>query len=169
MFEIFSQVQTALHRPEGGLGIGLALVKGIAELRGGNVEVSSEGLGRGSRFTIVLPQAPVANASSHAAPRATSAAGARRVLVADDDLDGARMLGMVLDLDGHEVRVLRDGRAAIEAAHEFRLHTVLIDVGMPRLNGHEVARALRRAAWAAETTLVALAGMGREIDRRLAL
>ena len=171
VFEMFSQVTAALDRSEGGLGIGLALVRGLVELHGGRVEARSEGLGRGSEFVVVLPLPP----AMPAAPDTTAGAGVaarpatRRVLVADDNQDAAESLRLLLELAGHEVRVAHDGPGALEAAAEFRPDAVLLDIGMPGLNGYEVAARLRAFDWGAAPVLVAITGWGQEHDRRLAL
>jgi PAS domain S-box-containing protein len=171
VFEMFSQVTTALDRSEGGLGIGLALVRGLVELHGGRVEARSDGPGRGSEFVVVLPRpavladAPGAAASSGPKP----ARRGRRVLVADDNRDAAESLRLLLGLAGHEVRVAHDGPDALAAAAEFRPDTVLLDIGMPGLNGYEVAARLRALEWGRALVLVAITGWGQEQDKRLAL
>jgi PAS domain S-box-containing protein len=168
IFEMFYQVEGAGARSEGGLGIGLALVNGLVQLHGGTVEAKSEGLGRGSEFMVNLP------AASDAAPRFVTDAVApapigRRILVADDNQDAADSLAMILELGGHDVRVAHDGRAALSVAQTFRPDTVLLDIGMPHLNGYEVAQALRQEPWGSEMRLIALTGWGQESDRQRAI
>ena len=169
IFAMFSQVEGATARSEGGLGIGLALVNGLVELHGGTVEAKSDGAGHGSEFTVRLP---IVSSESTAVltPDPTAAAGiGRRILVADDNQDAADSLAMVLEMSGHDVRVARDGRAALSLAQTFRPDTALLDIGMPQLNGYEVAQALRREPWGASITLIALTGWGQESDRQKAL
>ena len=169
IFAMFSQVESAAARSEGGLGIGLALVNGLVELHGGTVEAKSEGIGHGSEFTVRLP---IVSCDSVAAPMpdttATPGIG-RRILVADDNHDAADSLAMILEMGGHDVRVARDGRAALSLAQTFRPDTALLDIGMPELNGYEVAQALRQEAWGASITLIALTGWGQESDRQKAI
>ena len=173
IFEMFSQVKTALDRSEGGLGIGLALVKGLAELHGGSVEAHSPGLGRGSTFSVHLP---LAECVSSSAPGSTSIAqvelaeaSQRRVLVADDNRDAALTLRALLELDGHEVHVAHDGQSALEIAERLQPQIAILDIGMPKLNGYEIARRIRSAAWGPGMRLVALTGWGQEGDRQRAL
>jgi PAS domain S-box-containing protein len=169
IFAMFSQVEGAAAHSEGGLGIGLALVKGLTELHGGTVEAISEGLGRGSEFILTLPMvAGNAVDTPMAAAQGFTPIG-RRVLVADDNQDAAESLSMILEMAGHEVRVVHDGLAALSAAQSFRPDTVLLDIGMPQMNGYEVARALRREPWGTGITLVALTGWGQERDRQKAM
>ena len=171
IFEMFSQVKSALDRSEGGLGIGLALVKGLAELHGGSVEAHSPGLGRGSTFSVHLP---LAQSAPHA-PRSTSPTEnelaevlRRRVLVADDNRDAATTLQALLELDGHEVHIAHDGQAALEIAERLQPQIAILDIGMPKLNGYEIARRIRSAAWGPGMRLVALTGWGQEGDRQRA-
>jgi CheY-like chemotaxis protein len=166
VFEMFSQLDSAHRRAEGGLGIGLALVKGLVELHGGQVAVKSEGSGRGSTFSVTLPLRagacalePVLRASEG------QGAGKLRVLVADDSRDSADVLANLLELFGHEVRVAYDGRAAVTAAQAFRPDVALLDIGMPELNGYQVATRIRREAWGSNVVLVALTGWGGEHDK----
>jgi CheY-like chemotaxis protein len=154
----------------GGLGIGLALVKGLAELHGGSAQARSAGLGQGSEFFVRLPLgAPppaVSNSASEAPP---PPAVSRRILIADDNQDAAESLALLLELGGHTVRTAHRGRAALSLAQTFRPDAVLLDIGMPDLSGYEVAQTLRREPWAHRTHLIALTGLGQEADRRRAL
>ncbi len=172
IFEMFSQVKSALDRSEGGLGIGLAVVKGLAELHGGSVEARSQGLGRGSTFSVHLP---LAQRAPSPAPRGASPAEARiaevpqrRLLVADDNKDAATTLQALLELDGHEVHVAHDGQSALEIAQRLQPQIAILDIGMPRLNGYEIARKIRSADWGPDMRLIALTGCGQEGDRQRA-
>ncbi|WPB57847.1 ATP-binding protein [Xylophilus sp. GOD-11R] len=172
IFAMFSQVEPALERSEGGLGIGLALVKGIVELHGGTVQASSAGLGRGSEFVLRIPglhagTPPVAQE----APSAAAGHAPLRVALADDNVDGAETLQALLELDGYEVRIAHDGLAALELVLEYRPDVVFLDIGMPGLNGYEVAQQLRGEQMPGETppVLVALTGWGGADDKRRAL
>jgi signal transduction histidine kinase len=170
IFEMFSQVDSVAGRSEGGLGIGLALVKGIVGLHGGSVAARSAGLGCGSEFIVRLPRAGRLPAAAHAAPETGQQnATRRRILVADDNRDAAESLAMLLELAGHEVRVAHLGRAALSVAQVFRPDTALLDIGMPDMSGYDVAQTLRREPWAASIRLIALTGWGQESDRRRAL
>ena len=170
MFEMFSQGQEAGGRGEGGLGIGLALVKGLVELHGGTVAAFSEGPGRGSEFVVTL-SCPARHAGEtdrgETAARARASVGCR-ILVADDNQDAARMLAMLLRLSGHEVRTAYGGEAALALASTFKPDIALLDIGMPDLDGYEVARALRRSPWGRGVRLVAVTGWGQEEDKRRA-
>ena len=143
-------------------------MKGPLDLHGGTIEARSDGPGHGSEFTVRLPlnDPPSLKPAELGGPPAATAA--QRVMVADDNRDSADSLAMLLELAGHEVRVARGGRVALSLAQTFRPDVAIIDIGMPDLNGYEVARQLRREPWAARISLVALTGWGRDDDRRQA-
>jgi PAS domain S-box-containing protein len=166
IFDPFVQVDASLERSQGGLGIGLTLVRSLVELHGGTVEAHSDGLGHGSELVVRLPLASRAGASDPAGRLAEETAdGGRKVLLADDNRDSAESLALLLGLYGHEVRVAYDGIAAVEVARAFRPEVALLDIGMPGLNGYEVARKLRQEAGDRPLTLVALTGWGQDGDR----
>jgi PAS domain S-box-containing protein len=173
LFTMFSQVNSAVDRAEGGLGIGLALVKGLVALHGGRVEVKSDGLGRGSEFIIHLPHKVIA--PSTLAPEAPNNGAANasevrrgRVLVTDDNRDAAESLALVLRFAGYEVFIAFSGAEALEIASRERPNAALIDIGMPGMSGHEVARRMRLEAWGKNAVLVALTGWGQEQDKQAA-
>ncbi len=168
IFEMFSQIEAIEVRAEGGLGVGLALVKGLADLHGGSVEARSAGAGQGSEFVVRLPIAALGSAGSVAADKVAADTTRRRVLLADDNRDAADSLAVLLELAGHEVRVAYLGRDALTLAQEFRPDTAVLDIGMPDLNGYEVAAALRRESWGRDLRLIALTGWGQDSDRRRA-
>lgn len=168
---MFSQVDGASVRADGGLGVGLALVKGLIELHGGVVEVRSAGLGRGSEFTARLPLPALESltvGASGTSPSTREITG-RRILVADDNKDAADALAMILEIGGHEVRVAHNGRVALSLAQTFRPDVALLDIGMPDISGYEVARALRHEQWGKEIYLVALTGWGQQGARQQSL
>jgi len=169
IFDMFSQVEGVLGRSDGGLGIGLALVKGLTELHGGTVEVRSAGLGCGSEFTVRLPLAALHPVTPLRPADAAPPAAHSRILIADDNRDAAESLSMLLELSGHDVRVAHLGQAALSLAQAFRPDVALIDIGMPDLSGYEVAQALRREHWGEHMQLIALTGWGQEKDRQQAL
>jgi len=167
LFTMFAQGEDRDHRGEGGLGIGLALVKGLVELHAGSIEVESEGVRKGSTFVLRLPLPPQeSGAPLDAASKDEAQSAGRRVLVVDDNRDAADSLGMLLLVSGHDVRVAHGGRAALSLAEEFRPEVVLLDIGMPDLDGYAVARQMRAELWGADVCLVALTGWGQEEDRR---
>ena len=171
VFEMFSQVKGSLDRAEGGLGIGLALVKGLVELHDGTVEATSGGLGTGAEFTVRLPlpvQDAVSDQGVDSATHEATPRRAARILVADDNRDAAASLATLLSLDGHEITVANDGRLALTVAEEFRPHVALLDIGMPMLNGYEVAQQIRAAPWGKSMMLVAVTGWGQTEDKRRA-
>jgi CheY-like chemotaxis protein len=168
IFEMFAQVSRTMETGGGGLGIGLTLVKSLVEMHGGTIEVSSAGANRGSQFTVLLPAELLVHGSSqpaHAAPVEFGTAK-RRVLVVDDNRDAAETLGAMVGLLGHEVKIAFDGAEALRAAELWLPDAILMDIGMPRLNGYEAARQIRAAGWGREMLLIATTGWGQEDDRR---
>jgi PAS domain S-box-containing protein len=166
LFELFSQVDTSLERTRAGLGIGLTLVKSLVEMHGGAVTVHSEGPGRGTEFSVRLPIRAAETATAQPLLTPAPPAARRRVLIVDDSEDGAESLAMLLALDGHETHMVHDGLDALDAAERLRPDTVLLDIGLPRLNGYEVCRRLRQTPWGREMLLVALTGWGQHADRQ---
>jgi len=169
LFEMFFQAEASMERSQGGLGIGLSLVRSVAELHGGAVEGRSAGLGKGSEFILRVPAlAASANSASSNPVSAGGAApsSARRVLVVDDNQDGAESLAMFLQIGGHEVHTAYDGEEAVAAAETFRPEVVLLDIGMPKLNGYEACRRIRSSAWGRDMVLIAQTGWGQEEDKR---
>ncbi|MET0280357.1 MAG: PAS domain S-box protein [Steroidobacteraceae bacterium] len=175
LFGMFAQVESARARSGGGLGIGLALAKSLTELHGGRIEARSEGLGRGSEFIVSIPVVkpePVPVAADPVAPAAPvdpPAAGARRVLIADDNEDAALTLALLLEISGHQVAVAHDGAQALQKFDEVRPEVVVLDIGMPGMDGYEVARRLRSRPDADAVTLIALTGWGQHTDKANAL
>ena len=170
IFEMFSQVKGSLDRAEGGLGIGLALVKGLVELHEGTVEASSAGLGQGAEFVVRLPlhRQPDVAAATSAGTTARIVSQPMRILVADDNRDAAASLATLLALEGHETSIAHDGDDALSMAESFRPTIALLDIGMPKLNGYEVAQRIRAAPWGATMMLVAVTGWGQSEDKRRA-
>ena len=173
VFDLFNQADRSLDRSQGGLGIGLTLVRRLVELHGGSVEAHSAGPGKGSEFVIYLPVATGAESKSDMA-EPTAAVGVTsvrrcRILVVDDNVDSAESMASLLKLDGHDVRVAHDGLAAVESALAFRPQVVLLDIGLPVLDGYEVARRLRRLDETKDTFLIAVTGYGKTEDRVRAL
>jgi signal transduction histidine kinase/ActR/RegA family two-component response regulator len=166
VFDLFTQVDNTLDRAQGGLGIGLTLVKSLVEQHGGQVEVASEGVGLGSEFVVRLPVLSDAPGSAPADKDDSGPAPARRVLVVDDNRDSAESLATLLQLGGHEVATAHNGPRALEVATEFRPEVVLLDIGLPGMSGYEVARALRDRAELRGTLVVAMTGYGQDADRQ---
>jgi PAS domain S-box-containing protein len=169
IFEMFTQVSGSGVHSQGGLGIGLTLVRRLVELHGGSVMARSDGIGKGTEFVVTLPLAGVDVASEErpAAPGAERDAHPKRILVVDDNRDAADSLCMLLKSRGHEVRVAYDGLEAVGAAVAFGPEVALLDIGLPKLSGYEAARRIREAG-GAETLLIAVTGWGQEEDRRRA-
>ena len=170
MFEMFSRGQRDSGRAQGGLGIGLALSRRLAEMHGGTLDGHSEGAGKGSEFVLRLPLAPAQEAAREVSEKPEDVAGLTGIaaLVVDDNHDAGDSLAQVLSMMGADVRVARDGREALDTFAAFQPRVVLLDIGMPDMNGYEVARAIRARFPKAATTLVALTGWGQEDDRRRA-
>jgi CheY-like chemotaxis protein len=168
---MFSQAQSAHRHAQGGLGIGLTLVRSLVEMHGGTVEASSEGAGKGSQFTVRLPIAasmePRLPSTGAVALRAITAPV--RVLIVDDNRDAADSLGMLLRILGAEIEVAHDGREALQACETHQPAVAFLDLGMPEMDGYEVARRIRAMPCGRSVTLVALSGWGRETDRTRAV
>ena len=170
-FDLFFQGERSLDRSQGGLGIGLTLVRRLVEMHGGSVGAASEGPGRGSTFTVRLPRGatPVLVAPTRAAtPSSRGGSRCRRVLVVEDNSDTREMLRQVLAMLGHEVHVAQDGAEAVDLALRLGPDVALVDVGLPALDGYAVARAIRAAPGGNRIRLVAVTGYGRAEDRRAA-
>jgi signal transduction histidine kinase/CheY-like chemotaxis protein len=173
VFEIFSQADHSLDRAQGGLGVGLAVVRGLVEMHGGEVQARSEGEGQGAELMMKLPLLPAGSRSAVreevsevAAPAAALPDESRRILVVEDNPDAAAMMRDFLELAGHEVELASTGTDGVEAARQFHPEVVLCDLGLPGMNGFEVAAQLRRDPATAEVKLIAVTGYGREEDRR---
>jgi two-component system CheB/CheR fusion protein len=170
VFDLFAQAHRGPARVEGGLGIGLTVVQRLVELHGGRAEVTSEGLGRGSEFRLSFPCVPVADANAVPARSAGEGPGGPvRVLVVDDNADVAEGLMMLLELLGHRVRVAHDGMAALEAVRVNVPDLMLVDIGLPGMDGYELARNVRQDSRLKGVVLVALTGYGRDEDKRKAI
>jgi signal transduction histidine kinase len=167
-FELFTQGERTPDRAQGGLGIGLSLVKKLVELHGGNVRAASDGIGSGSEFVVRLPRLDRAEFATPPSEATTGTERAHRVLVVDDNVDAAESLAMLLRLNGHEVTIAHDGIRALEAAHEEKPSVVLLDIGLPGMDGYEVCRRLR-AGGLTSTRVIALTGYGQDKDKQLAM
>jgi PAS domain S-box-containing protein len=168
VFDLFIQAERSLDRSQGGLGIGLTLVRSLVQMHGGTVEAHSAGLGKGSEFVVRLPLLVGKTTSDASAPGGADAipAVARRLLVVDDNKDAADSLAALLRILGHDVRTVYDGPTAVKAALEYRPDMLFLDIGLPGMDGHEVARRLRREPGFGDTVFVALTGYGGDGDRR---
>jgi CheY-like chemotaxis protein/two-component sensor histidine kinase len=168
IFDMFSQVDRSLEKSQGGLGIGLTFVKRLVEMHGGRIEAKSEGLGRGSEFVIHLPVAVGAVEPQVAGGKDEQATpkSSLRILIVDDNRDGADSLAMLLRIMGNDTRTAYDGQEGLAAAREFLPDVVLLDIGLPKLNGYEACRRIREQPWAKKTVMIAVTGWGQEDDRR---
>ncbi|MEO8525069.1 MAG: PAS domain-containing protein [Caldimonas sp.] len=171
IFEMFGQVETALDRSQEGLGIGLSLARGFVEMHGGRIAAHSEGIGKGSVFTVSLPlsrpagDAGLGDFDADALARAP-ASGRRRILIADDLRDSADSLALLLETMGHEVHVAYNGEEAFQAIEALRPEVALLDLGMPKMSGYDVCRRIRGLPWGRRVTLIAQSGWGQDEDRR---
>jgi signal transduction histidine kinase len=176
VFEVFTQADQSLDRSRGGLGVGLAVVRGLVEMHGGEVRARSEGEGKGAEFTLLLPvetgaaaadeARPAVHAGTTEAAEAAESAAVRRILVVEDNADAAATMRDFLELSGHEVELASSGKDGVEAARHFHPEIVLCDLGLPGMDGYQVAAALRRDPDTASAKLIAVTGYGRDEDRR---
>jgi CheY-like chemotaxis protein/two-component sensor histidine kinase len=170
VFDMFAQAHRAVGRGQGGLGIGLTMVRSLVEMHHGTVEAHSAGSGAGSEFLVRLPLAPVDEERGErpglALARPDAPFAGQRLMVVDDNRDAADTLGLLLEADGADVRVVYDGRAALAMAESFLPSSVLLDIGMPGMDGYEVARRLRQDERFANMRIIALTGWGQDSDRR---
>jgi CheY-like chemotaxis protein len=165
VFDMFTQVDRSSRRAQGGLGIGLTLVRSLVAMHGGRVEARSAGLGRGSEFIVQLPIV-AGRVSSHTAQQVPAAFPARRILIVDDNDDAADTLGELLRTLGAHVCVVHSGRDALEVFDAFAPDSVLLDIGMPQMDGYEVARRIRAKTRDRAVLLIALTGWGQEHDQQ---
>ena len=168
VFDLFTQVNANLARAQGGLGIGLALVRRLVEMHGGVINAASDGPGKGSAFTVRLPMVaaePEAPLGAVSSPTGTPSQELLRILVIDDNVDVAKTVGWMLETIGHEYRLVHEGRRAVEAAREFRPDAILLDIGMPDMDGYAVCKALRAESLLKNTVIIAQTGWGRDQDR----
>jgi signal transduction histidine kinase len=168
IFELFTQAHTRSERSEGGLGIGLALIRRLTEMHGGTVTAHSDGPGRGTEVTVRLPMLAAHRVvdAEEPVPEPLPVIPSRRILIADDNEDAAESLTLRLQLAGHDVRTARNGAEALAIAGEFKPQIVLLDLGMPKMDGYETAREIRKRPWGKHARLIALTGWGQEEDRR---
>jgi CheY-like chemotaxis protein len=169
VFDLFLQADRSLDRSQGGLGIGLTIVKHLVELHGGSIEARSEGLGHGSEFIVRLPVTSSELSEESSRGRGTGATAQRRVLVVEDNVDSAETLTLLLSVEGHEVKAVHDGPAALRMLDSFPADIVLLDIGLPGMDGYVVAQEMRRRYADRKLRLYALTGYGRDDDRSRAL
>ncbi len=167
IFQMFTQIDRSLEKSQGGLGIGLSLVKSLVEMHGGTVEAHSDGPGSGSEFVVQLPiEVETAQSQNPVVEEEQNIKSALRILVVDDNRDSADSLAMLLRVTGNEVRTAYDGQEGVDAAQDYRPHVVLLDIGLPKLNGYEACRYIRKQPWGKSIVLIAATGWGQEEDRR---
>lgn len=166
IFDMFMQVERTTDRSQGGLGIGLTLVKRLVDMHGGSIEPRSRGEGMGSEFIVRLPVLSKPSLASQDGAESTRATPARRVLIVDDNRDSAESLAMLMQITNNEAYLAHDGAEAVAAIEKHRPEVVLLDIGLPKLDGHEVCRRVRREPWGKDIVIIALTGWGQEDDRR---
>jgi PAS domain S-box-containing protein len=166
IFDMFMQVDRTSEQSQAGLGIGLTLVKRLTEMHGGSIEAKSAGEGQGSEFVVRLPVLSKPAALSSLEPAAQESSAERRILIVDDNRDSADSLAMLFKLTGNKTYMAHDGVEALEAIEKYRPEVVLLDIGLPRLDGHEVCRRVREQPWGKDIVIIALTGWGQEADRR---
>jgi signal transduction histidine kinase/CheY-like chemotaxis protein len=172
LFEMFSQVDSAIARSEGGLGIGLALVKGLIALHGGTINARSSGAGLGCEFSIHLPRSvvvPIAIEAKDSSPAQSHQTSGHQILLADDNRDAADSLTMLLEMNGHRVTVAYNGEQALQLARQSVPSVMILDIGMPDITGYEVARRVRAEAWGRSIYLIAVTGWGQKEDKARAI
>jgi two-component system CheB/CheR fusion protein len=171
VFDLFSQADRSLDRAQGGLGIGLSLVRGLVELHGGRASAQSDGPGRGSAFLVLLPNARVVEAPARPEGEAAQAPshGKRRILVVEDNPDSAEAMVMLLRHLGHEVAMVGDGKLAVGVARQFEPDVILLDIGLPGIDGYELARLLRANEITRRAQMIAITGYGQPSDRERAV
>jgi CheY-like chemotaxis protein len=167
IFDTFMQVDRSLERAQGGLGIGLSLVRALVDMHEGTVEARSEGHGKGSEFIVRLSDAVASEPRDVPSGRSEfhTASSSYRILVVDDNRDSALSLAMMLKIMGHDTRTAHDGEAAVEMAESFRPDVVLLDIGLPKMNGYDACRQIRAASWGERMVLIALTGWGQDEDK----
>jgi len=169
VFDMFTQIDKSLERSDGGLGIGLSLVKRLVELHGGTVTAHSQGISHGSEFTVKLPievEQPRIELLVQPPVSAPAKSAGRRILVVDDNRDSATTLALLLKMSGNQTETAFDGLAAVETAEAFRPDVILLDIGLPKMNGHDTCRVIRQQPWGKDILILALTGWGQEEDRR---
>jgi CheY-like chemotaxis protein len=168
VFEMFSQVDVSMERSQGGLGIGLTLVKRLIEMHGGSVTANSQGPGTGAEFVVRLPMVFDATQRPHSQQDEVPQKSSLRILIVDDNQDSAQSLAMLLRLLGNDTRTAYDGEQGVELVDVFRPDVVLLDIGLPKLNGYEACQRIRRKPGGESLVLIAVTGWGQEEDRRRA-
>lgn len=168
IFEMFTQVDNSMERSQGGLGIGLTLVRSLVDMHGGRIEVASAGTGQGSMFTVYLPLVQPEEREEHPdnTPELQAAFQGKRILVVDDNIPSAKTMGWTLELLGHDVRLAHEGEEALALAREYQPHAILLDIGLPGMNGYDICRALRQEAGLEHCTIIAQTGWGQQEHRR---
>ncbi len=171
IFDLFAQGKRGLDRAQGGLGVGLTLARRLTEMHGGRIDVFSEGRDRGSEFKVRLPRVAAVLHVEQSRPAGPSAPrlAPQRVLIVDDNHDAAAGVAAVLELEGHRIRTAADGEEALAIAAAYRPSVVVLDIGLPLLDGYEVARRMRKAPETEDALLIALTGYGQTEDRQAAL